>query len=463
MFKHLTLLLILCPLLTFAKDYEVKIRVKNLPADSKPLLLRIYNGDLFILDSLPDLKQEEVTFHIPETTNPGMFRGILGMSSYAAMRGPMPIKLDFIFNKEDIELQTDYLAPQDSLRVIRSKENKIYADFAQSDAIFFQKLGLLEQVVQNYPDEDEFYQKALSHYLKFQNERNKFIDKTYKTHPKTLAAKIIKNQKMPVLPGKVTAEERDSLAGLQYLGQVDFTDTTLLFTNVYTDKVYRFIQMNMKPNLTPRENEANCIRALDQLVPLLAANPTIQQHLLQFLIAGFESMGMEEVLAHISSNYMQQCGTNSETIKRRLEGYRKMAVGKKVPDLTATDIAGNTFNLYNSIQPYTLLLFWHSECGHCQMLMDALPKLSKSGFFNDHQVQIVGISIDEHKEEWEKYSENYSLDWINTRVEGSFGSTVAADYNLFATPTMFLIDSEHNIIAKPLTFEELKDNITQLK
>ena len=59
--------------------------------------------------------------------------------------------------------------------------------------------------------------------------------------------------------------------------------------------------------------------------------------------------------------------------------------------------------------------------------------------------------------------ENYQLDWINTHVEGSFGSQIASDYNLFATPTMFLIDAEYNIIAKPLTLEELKNNIMELK
>lgn len=463
MCKKLIILLFLFPLFTWAKDYEVKIHVKNLPANSQPILLRIYNGNLFILDSLPALNQEEITFRVPENTSPGMLRSILGMASFSPMMGSQPIALNFIFNRENIEIQTDYEDPQTTAKVLVSEENKLYFDFLKSDILFFKKLGLLEQVVQNYPDEDEFYQKALAYYQKVQNEREKFIDKTCRVNTKTLASRIIKNQKMPVLPGKLTPEERDSLVGMQFLSEVDFNDTTLLYTNIYTDKVFRFIQMHMKPNATPRENEANCIRALDQLVPLLDVNPTIQQHILHFLIEGFESMKMEEVLAHISSNYIQQCGGNSDIIKQRLEGYRKMAVGQKVSDFTINDIQGQPFNLYNNISPYALILFWHTGCNHCQLLLNELPALSQEGFFSKHQVQIIGISIDENKEDWEKFSENYTLDWINTHTEGSFGSQVASDYNLFATPTMFLIDSDHTIISKPLTLEELKKSLNDLK
>lgn len=35
------------------QDYRVRLEVKNLPADSQPILLRFYNGALFALDTLP--------------------------------------------------------------------------------------------------------------------------------------------------------------------------------------------------------------------------------------------------------------------------------------------------------------------------------------------------------------------------------------------------------------------------
>ena len=144
---------------------------------------------------------------------------------------------------------------------------------------------------------------------------------------------------------------------------VDFNDTVLLYTSVYTDKIFQYLQMFISRSAMHQENEANCIQALDKIVPLLDVNPVIQQHLLQFLITGFESMQMEEVLAHISSNYLQQCGGSTDVIKRRLEEYRKMAIGQQVPDFTVYDLEGNPVNLYSDMSPYKLILFGIPNAG----------------------------------------------------------------------------------------------------
>ncbi len=464
MHKLLIILFILCSHIILAKDYQVKLQVTNLPTDTKPVLLRIYNGNLFVVDSTAIRENNNVIFPIPANTSPGMFKVLLGMNSRnPGMPPSLPVTTDFLFNHENITLKLDFNDPANTIEVIESKENKLYFDFLKSDIRFYQKLGLLEQIVISYPEKDEFYQKALECYNKAQHEHNQFIDETYKSAQKSLAARMIKNQKIPIIPGKLTPEQRDSIFRNEFLSQIDFSDTTLLYTNIYTDKIFQYIKMCMKETMSPRENEANCIRAIDYIVPLLNVNPIVQQHLLHFLIAGFEStMHMEEVLAHISSNYLQQCGSSSEVVKRRLEGYRRMAIGEKVPDLNLIDIQGTPFNLYSDVTPYTLILFWHTACSHCQFLMKQLAVLDQKGLFSNQQVKIIGISIDDNKEEWEKFTANYPLKWVNTYTEGSFESPVASDYNLFATPTMFLINSEHRIIAKPTTSGELEKDINSL-
>lgn len=119
--------------------------------------------------------------------------------------------MDFLFNREDIEISLDYQNPQATAQVIHSTENQIYFDFLKSETIYNHKLGLVGQVVINYPDKDKFYQKALEYYKKFQLERDKLIDKNYREHPNTLAGKLIKNQKLPIIPGNLSQQERDSL------------------------------------------------------------------------------------------------------------------------------------------------------------------------------------------------------------------------------------------------------------
>lgn len=463
MLKFFIVFFCLLPFTGWCKDYRIRLEVKNLPADSKPVLLRIYNGSLFALDTLPVRSQDTLSFKIPETTSPGTLKIILGFPPYAQFSGKGPVFLDVLFNREDIEMSLDYQNPQTTVRCIHSTENRIYLDFLKSETVFNQKLSLVEQVVMNYPDKDKFYQKALEYYRTFQFERDKLIDKYYREYPNTLAGKLIKNQKLPLMPGDLSQNERDSLYKHQYLSLIDFSDTLLLYTPFYTDKIFQYIQSYQKPYASPRENEANCIQALDYLVPLIGANPLVQQSLLQFLISGFESQQMEEVLAHISTHYIQQCGSNSDIVKKRLEGYSKMAIGQQVPDFTLMDIRNQPVNLYSELSPYTLILFWHTQCSHCQAFLEALPQLCQKEIFTQQQIKIIGISVDENKEDWEKFSIQYPLEWTNAYVEGSFNSEIAADYNLFATPSMFLIDENHKIIAKPTTIGELEKNIRELK
>lgn len=460
--KLLPLLLLLLPLVSTGKEYQVKVHVKNLPTDSKPLLLNVYNGNTYIVDSLPILENDVIQYRIPANTSPGLFRAILGVSVYAKYTNGPPTVVDFLFNRENVELATDFEKPQDSLKVIQSKENQVYLDFQKTDALFFQKLGLLEQVLINYPDKDEFYKKAIEYHKKFLLQRDKYIDKMYNQNQNLLAGKIIHTRKVPLTAGDLSPTVRDSIFKSQFLETVEFNDTTLLYTNAYTDKVYQFIQMFMKRDASLRENEANIIKAVDLIVPRLDVNPFIQQRLLQFLIAGFEVNKLEEVLAHISTNYLQQCGGSEEIVKRRLEGYRKMAIGNKVPDFTVMAIDNNPVNLYNLVCPYKLIIFWHTDCNHCKVLMEELPELMKQEYFNKHQIKMIGISIDENRETWEKFSTEHRMEWINTHVDGGFDNETSVAYNLFATPSMFLVDDNNKMVAKPTTIEELKNNISEL-
>ncbi len=456
------LFLLLLPCLAYGKEYQVKIHVTGLPANSKPALLSIYNGDTYLIDSLPQVKDSTIIYRIPENTPTGMLRAVLGLSTYARYSNGQPTMFNFLFNGEDIELAVDFEKPDQTVQVIQSKENRIYFDFLRSDFAFLRKLGMLEQVILNYPDKDDFYKMALDYYKKYQIQREKFIDKTYNQNKKLLAGKIIATKKLPFTEGNMAPATRDSIFRSEFLSRIEFNDTTLLYTDVYTDKVVQFIEMFVNRKASPRENEDNIIKAIDMIVPHLDVNPDIQQHLLQFLITGFEVSKLENVLAHISSNYLQQCGGSKAVIERRLAGYQKMAIGKTVPDFTVMDIRNNPVNLYNLLSPYRLIVFWHTDCSHCQVLMDELPELAKQDYFKKHQVEIIGVSIDESREAWEKFSADHPLEWINTHIDGGFDNPISADYNLFATPSMFLIDANNTIIAKPTTIGELKKNISEL-
>ena len=462
MLKKLLLLFILLPLFATGKDFQVRLAIKNLPEGNVPVLLRIYNGNMIMLDSIPAKNGEILTFDIPDNIPRGMLKVVLGPSAYAKYTNGQPTAVDFLFNREDIEFSLDFNNPEKTLKIIRSEENKVYFEALRHEILFFRKLALLEQVVLQYPEQDDFYHSALKYYQKYQTDREKLLDSMYAARPHMLATKILNTRRLPFTAGNLSPTDRDSIYQHHFLDKLEFNDTTLLYTNAYTDKLYQYIQFFIKPNQSPRENEAAIIKALDNIMPKLESNEIVRTHLLQFLIQGFESMKMEEVLAHISENYLQQCNSSMEIVKRRLEKYQKMAIGQKVPDFTAVDVHNNPVSLYADIHPYTLLIFWHTNCSFCRQFLTDLAKPEIQQMLQHYDINIIGISIDDNREDWISYSAGHKLNFSNTFIEGGFYSETAGEYNLFATPSLFLLDNNHTILAKPLTIEELVNALKKL-
>ena len=90
MLKLFIVFFCLLPFTGWSKDYRVRLEVKNLPADSQPILLRFYNGALFALDTLPVRSQDTSSFKIPEATSPGTLRTILGFLLMLNFQGKVP-------------------------------------------------------------------------------------------------------------------------------------------------------------------------------------------------------------------------------------------------------------------------------------------------------------------------------------------------------------------------------------
>ena len=75
---------------------------------------------------------------------------------------------------------------------------------------------------------------------------------------------------------------------------------------------------------------------------------------------------------------------------------------------------------------------------------------------NPKSMQIMAISLDTDKEEWMAALQEGEYTWINASELKGWDSQVAIDYNIYATPTMFLLDRDKKILAKPITLKELK-------
>jgi len=96
------------------------------------------------------VKMSKATFYLPENATPGMYRIILGKTRVAEIMNEPPQQLDFIFNKENLVFETDFKAPEDSLKIIQSEENRIWFEFKKQEKEHKRQIRELEMEINFY-------------------------------------------------------------------------------------------------------------------------------------------------------------------------------------------------------------------------------------------------------------------------------------------------------------------------
>ena len=140
------------------------------------------------------------------------------------------------------------------------------------------------------------------------------------------------------------------------------------------------------------------------------------------------------------------------------ELYPAGMVGSKVPEFTVKGTDGQDVTLASLREgkKYVLIDFWASWCGPCRKEIPNLKALYKQ--YADRGFDIVSISIDKKKTDWEKALEEEQLPWNNYLDE----TGVASLYHVKAIPAMYLIDAEGVMVGENLRGEALADKLAEL-
>ena len=453
----ITIFFIVSVLLSYAQPYSVGIIIKNQP--DNPIILGAIKGDNFIAIDTAIAKKELVRFELPKGANVGMYRIIMGQTPYAKVMNEAPQQFDFIFNKEDIVLETDFKSPETEAKVIQSEENKIWFNFIKKEKFIKQDLNEREKEVNYYwaKDDTDNAIKSATEYNQLQMEYDLFITESAKKHKGQFAAKLINTFREPLLDGYLTETQRKESFQKEYFEKLDFTDETLINSQVYTNNVFKYLISYNDKGLNSKQREQKYIKAVDIIIENTNKNEKVYEFVLKYLVHGFEVLKLDNVITYIAENYSgTTCQTDEyTTLERKLE-EQKMKVGTSVEDFTINDLNGDPVTFTEALKDKNIILFWASWCPHCTELLAQLKQWQLQT--KNSNVGIFAISLDTSKEAWEKKISELGIEsWYNLSDFHEWDSKVAIDYNVFATPTIFVIDKNLKIIGKAESFYELKN------
>ena len=281
--------------------YTLAIRLDKLP-DSKVFLASL-RGDAYKIIDTAELKNSVCAFVLSANAQPGMYR-IIPENALSQVRRNAPMStVDIIFNREDVNIKTVYPWLQDSLVILESDENKAYYDFLKQENLIQKKMELLQNMLVQYPADDELYVSVIKRYNDLQKEQRQFIMQTCERYKGSLAASLIAMHKTPFLDANLTETERQSFYKKHYFDELDFSNKDLIYSAAYTHSVVRYIMLYRDPALSQSELEKEFMKAVDVVLANTSKDPEVYDFVINYLMEGFERLKLDNVLKYMADNY----------------------------------------------------------------------------------------------------------------------------------------------------------------
>lgn len=145
-----------------------------------------------------------------------------------------------------------------------------------------------------------------------------------------------------------------------------------------------------------------------------------------------------------------------------LNEFFRNPVGKEFPDfpkgVKTTD--GKELNLARFKGKVLLVDFWATWCPPCRAEVPNLVKVYKE--YNPKGFEIVGISFDEKREDFDKYIEENAMPWPQYFDGKGWQNEVGPTYGIQSIPTMYLLDKDGKVVTTDLRGEKLEEELAKL-
>ena len=237
-------------------------------------------------------------------------------------------------------------------------------------------------------------------------------------------------------------------------GVFDYSDPWSLRSNAYAKATVMYLQ-GIK-----FDNEYAYHRACDTLLSEAAADTSCWRYMRHQLVDIFSTYGPDEVAQYLVDQYVIGPGAllPPEADLLRIAAVQlRLALGSPAPDTLLTVPGEQDTTRLSAIWPsqdYTGLFFYSSTCDHCHAQMPGLRELVSEE--DPRRFKLIGIALDATTEEFKGTILEEGINWPCYSALIGWGEPAAKAFNVKATPTLYVLDRQGRIVAKPMDHQELR-------
>ncbi len=451
--RHLIAALLLLNLITSASaqnERRLEFRINGM-AGQKIFLANYYGNRLYYTDSAVTDAQGLAVFARKTGYKPGLYAVMIGNK-----------RCEVLMNEPIVRMSTDAADPDGHAVVTESRENQLYREH--------------KAFANNHSAEE-----VASH-----------AQVVVRDAPGTLASLMVRmalpTSKQPIMKSDGTLDSTATSNNLRahFWDETDLKDDRLIGIPAFQNKLEEYIAVA----LPPRADTIN--RYVDELIARTSGSADMRKFMLNWITGKYETSqveGMDAVYVHMARKYVcPASGQPMDPIWTPLDKWQKVCErarkklplqpGEKAMPLILADTALQWVEMQKMPEPCVVVVFWSPSCSHCKQSLPLLYTEWKD------KLKPLGVGIyavaeandSAHFHDWKAFVRENHLDWTNvgipqpvyrtwkktpsayvpkfTTVESL---TYPTTWEVFNTPTYFVVDSERRIFGRPRTLKDLFD------
>lgn len=451
-------------LIACSQSYKIDVEITDLK-DTEVYLGYYYGEKTYVKDTILLDSNGKGTFEGDSLLDQGMYLVVMPNKNYFDV---------LIGGDQEFSLSTNSVDLVKGLKIKGSKENLALNEFQNFMTSQNKKVVTIQNRLKEQPAESDSIDILKNEVDILSNEVKEYWNKTIAENQDNFLGVLVKAMQNPEIPEidiPDDVQNKDSVRWFHsynynrahYFDNIDFTDARLIRTPIFHNKLNTFYT---KILIQDPDTLTNYI---DKVAIVAEESEEMFEYVIRYFLNTFSSsniMGMDKVFVHVAENYYltdKVDWLDEETlqkIKDQVAKHKFNLIGNVAQDLKMETINGEYARLHDIHAKYTLVYFWEPNCGHCKKVTPEIYKLYQE--FSRDEFEIMAVYTQTDKEEWTKYIEEKGYDeWINAWDPYNL-TNFRFFYNIYSTPTIYLLDENKKIIAKRIGHETLR-NILEIE
>tara|TARA_B110001450_G_C17649808_1_gene492794 strand:+ start:1064 stop:2428 length:1365 start_codon:yes stop_codon:yes gene_type:complete len=413
------------------------------------------------LEGFNGLKTYHISSAISDTN--GNFEVSYSKSDYgvgyliSADRKPLFV----ILSGEDIEIIGESLSNPETIKIKKGLENQYFEQYSKQHSKREQALSAWVYLEKIYANDTLFLvQKNPVNAIKSEKQRIMVEDQLFlDALPKDSYVKWFLPKRKLVSSVSAVAQFRtkEIQETIQAFRQLDYTDNRLYKSGLFKDAIESHFWL-LENSGSPLDKVFEEMKiSIDAMLPKLATNENIFNEVTDYLFDLLEKHSLFKASEYLALKVLNEGSCSiTDDLANQLEIYRVMKKGNIAADMV--------FDKFNFVNPktnltklsdvkskYIVVVFGASWCPKCN---EELPEIAKLyAKWKSKGVDVIFIALEDDRNAFIDFAQSFPFPSYSDVKK--WDSKIVNDYYVFSTPTMFLLDSDREIILRPNSVNQM--------